>query len=188
MVHTNEVILKWSYCYNMNVIVREAELKDAVLLQEFGIKTFLDSFAAANTAENMNMYVEKGFSLEKIQEDLVDPEIKFLMAYIDNELAGYAKVITNKKHKDLNEQSAMELERIYVDRQYIGKQVAKVLLEKCFQVAKKEKLNVVWLGVWEHNPRAIAFYSKWGFAKFSEHTFMLGNDAQTDWLMKKIIT
>jgi ribosomal protein S18 acetylase RimI-like enzyme len=172
----------------MQVIIREAELKDASLLQEFGIKTFLDSFAAANTPENMKMYLESGFSLEKIQGDLGDPETKFLLAYIDQQLAGYAKVIVNKKHEALKEQRAMELERIYVDKQYIGKQVGIVLLEKCFQMAKREKLNVVWLGVWEHNPRAISFYRKWGFEKFSEHTFMLGNDAQTDWLMKKIIS
>ena len=172
----------------MNVIIRKAGLDDATLIQKFGIKTFRDSFKALNTPENMKLYLEKSFSLEKIHEELSDPDTEFLLAFTDQHIAGYAKVISNKNNNSLKEKPGLELERIYVAQQYIGHQVGKVLLEKCFQVAKEKKTKVVWLGVWEHNPRAIAFYRKWGFEKFGEHVFMLGNDEQKDWLMKKTLS
>jgi ribosomal protein S18 acetylase RimI-like enzyme len=100
---------------------------------------------------------------------------------------GYAKVIINKAIETLKEQSGLEIERIYVDRDFHGKHIGKQLLDKCFETARMNGVHVVWLGVWEHNPKALAFYKKWGFEKFGEHVFMLGNDAQTDWLMKKSV-
>jgi len=172
----------------MNVVIRKANLDDAALIQKLAIKTFRDSFEALNTPENMKLYLEKSFSLEKIQEELSQPETEFLLAYINQQVAGYAKVISNKNNSSLKEQPALELERIYVDQQYIGKDIGKVLMEKCFQIANEKKLKVVWLGVWEHNPRAIAFYRKWGFEKFGEHVFVVGNDPQIDWLMKKTLS
>ena len=83
------------------------------------------------------------------------------------------------------DEKALEIERIYAVREYIGKNVGKVLLDDCLQWAKQQGSTVVWLGVWEHNPRAIAFYKKWGFEKFGEHKFVLGTDSQIDWLMKR---
>ena len=85
----------------------------------------------------------------------------------------------------MDEANTIEIERIYASKAYLGKHVGKTLMEACLKLAKQGGHNVVWLGVWEHNPRAIAFYEKWGFEKFGSHSFLLGNDLQTDLLMKK---
>lgn len=85
------------------------------------------------------------------------------------------------------DKTAIEIARIYAVRHFIGKGTGSALMQKCIDIAKEMNREVVWLGVWEHNKLAIDFYSKWGFEKFGEHVFVLGNDPQTDWMMKKIL-
>jgi ribosomal protein S18 acetylase RimI-like enzyme len=172
----------------LNVDVRKAEIADIEILQEFAIKTFRDSFEKHNSPENMELYIQKSFSREQISLEMNEPRTEFYLAYIDERLVGYAKVIVNKSIEGLNDQRGLEIERIYVDQEFHGKQIGKVLLDKCLYIARINGVNVVWLGVWEHNHRAFSFYKKSGFEKFGEHVFMLGNDAQTDWLMKKSLS
>ncbi|HEX5167527.1 MAG TPA: GNAT family N-acetyltransferase [Cyclobacteriaceae bacterium] len=171
----------------MKVLIRKAGVDDVEVIQKFGTKTFWESFGKFNTHENMNFYIEKSFSYEQIMRELVELETEFHLAYVDQRIAGYTKIHFNKSVDRLKSDKALEIERIYVDREFHGKNLGKVLLDKCFEIAEAKGMNVVWLGVWEHNPRAIAFYQKWGFEKFGEHVFMLGTDAQNDWLMKKLI-
>ena len=171
----------------MKVTIRQGNIDDVAILQEFGIRTFRESFEKANTKENMDIYIEKSFSLEQINHDLKTIGTTFFIALSDNQLVGYTKTNEGLGPKELSNKKTLEIERIYVDKKYQGEGIGKLLLDKCFQLARLKKIKTVWLGVWEHNPKAIAFYKKCGFKKFGDHVFMLGRDAQTDWLMKKVI-
>ena len=118
---------------------------------------------------------------------MIAPQNVFLTAFMDNELVGYAKLSTSENPPELENTAAIEIGRIYAAQKTIGLGVGKSLMLECISAAAKKNKQVIWLGVWEHNQRAISFYSKFGFEKFGEHDFVLGNDIQTDWLMKKTI-
>ena len=90
-----------------------------------------------------------------------------------------------EKHSEFNGFTSIEIARIYALKKSIGKGVGRELMQKCISIAREMNRDIIWLGVWEKNERAIQFYRKWGFEKFAEHEFILGNDVQTDWLMYK---
>jgi diamine N-acetyltransferase len=167
-------------------VIRNAVTADVPLLQMLGRKTFSDTFADFNTAENMNMYLDKNFATDKINQELHEPAAEFMLIYDGDACAGFAR-IRKGNQTDGVAGRAMEIERLYVVKEYIGKNVGALLMEECLRRAADGGFEVVWLGVWEHNARAIRFYEKFGFVKFSDHVFMLGDDAQTDWLMKKVL-
>jgi len=167
--------------------IRLATKTDLDLLQALGIKTFSETFGQYNTAENMRLYLEKSFSRQQLETELNDPSAVFLLAYDDDVTAGYARLRQGEQPEGLNSVSALEIERIYAVQEYIGKQAGRKLMEACIRYAKEKGFDTIWLGVWELNARAIRFYEKYGFEKFGEHVFMLGTDAQTDWLMKKTL-
>jgi ribosomal protein S18 acetylase RimI-like enzyme len=166
---------------------RLASVDDANTVLEIGTKTFLDTFAEYNTAEDMRLYMEKTFTLDQIKKDILDPSTTFILAYDGQSIVGYAKLREGNNPIELDEETGIEIERIYSLKDYIGKSVGKTLLQACIDIALQRRYKVIWLGVWEHNPRAIAFYEKWGFEKFGSHPFLLGNDLQTDLLMRKNI-
>jgi ribosomal protein S18 acetylase RimI-like enzyme len=163
---------------------RIATTSDVDLLRELGVKTFSDTFREFNTPENMRIYLMKNFSRQQIEEEVTDPAGEFLLVYDGDVCVGYARMRTSKTPNELVA-PAVEIERLYAVKEYIGKNVGGALMNSCLARAKEKKFKTVWLGVWEKNIRAIRFYEKYGFAKFGDHIFMLGDDAQTDWLMKK---
>jgi ribosomal protein S18 acetylase RimI-like enzyme len=171
----------------MKLEIRQGNIDDAALIREFGIRSFKESFEKFNSAENMAQYIEKCFTLEQVKKDVKTLGINFFLAMADNQIVGYTKTNEGPGPKELNKKKTLEIERIYVDKKFHGEGIGKALLDKCIQLARLKKIKTVWLGVWEHNPNAIAFYKKCGFKKFGDHIFMLGRDAQTDWLMKKAI-
>lgn len=166
-------------------MIRIASLKDANLLAEIGAKTFRDTFKDSNTEEDMKLYLERNFSTERLESELNEDGTLFIIALEDDHAVGYAKMRKNHEPDGLNESNQIEIERIYSRKEYLGKSVGKTLMEHCLKIAKEAGHKVAWLGVWEHNPRAISFYEKWGFEKFGTHPFLLGTDLQTDILMKK---
>lgn len=155
------------------------------MLVEIGKKTFRETFAAANTEANMNAYLETAFAVDQIKKDLANPRCIFILLFADNRLAGYTKL--KKAESDTNDQRKIEIEKLYALQEFIGKQVGQTLMQTCLDLARREGYQSVWLGVWEHNARAIAFYEKWGFKKVGDHAFRLGDDIQTDLLMEKTI-
>lgn len=171
----------------MSIETRRATLNDKSALCVLGIKTFKDTFEEHNTAEDMERYIAEAFSDEQIEKELQEEKTAFFLAEDGDRVAGYAKVREGEKQDALGNRRALELHRIYVDKDYLGKRIGNILLEACLDYAKKTGYETVWLGVWEHNPRAIAFYTKHGFKKFGEHVFVLGADEQTDWLLRKDI-
>lgn len=169
-----------------DVRIRKATIHDASLLSEVGARTFSDTFVAQNTEENMKLYLERNFNIQKITEEIGDAANVFLLAYAGDNIAGYAKVrATAENPEGLNAMYALEIERIYVVKEFMGMHVGKALMEACLRHGRENGHDVVWLGVWEFNTRALKFYEQWGFEKFGQHTFMLGNDAQTDFLFKR---
>ena len=169
------------------LLIRIATEKDAELLADLSRRTFYDSFAQQNTAENMDLFMNTQFTREQLIEEVGVPGNTFLLAYLDDELAGYVRLCENQPPSELAAAAApaIELVRIYSEQHTIGKGVGKALMQYCLQLARDKNKEWIWLGVWEHNRRAIDFYTKWGFEKFGEHIFLVGDDPQTDWWMKR---
>lgn len=171
-----------------SVKIRTCTVDDVSILVTLGIQTFRETFEDVNTPENMRLYFEATFNHEKIRNEIVEPGALFFLAEINNFPVGFAKVRASEKPEGLNSTtSALELERLYAIKQFIGKGIGQLLMQKCVDHGKQLGFETLWLGVWEHNVRAISFYEKWGFETFGDHVFMLGHDAQTDLLMKKSI-
>lgn len=168
----------------MNVKIRPASPLDLVALQAIGRKTFAETFAASNSAENLAAYLEEGFSEDKLGAELRNENSQFYFALQKEDVIGYLKVNWGDAQSENQDPNALEIERIYVLQQYHGTQVGVLLYEQALAIAKARKAPYIWLGVWEENPRAIRFYQKQGFVEFGEHIFQLGDDAQRDVLMK----
>lgn len=154
------------------------------LLQQVSRQTFSETFAESNTDENLHNYLEKNLSAEQLLDELAAADTRFYFAETDGKIAGYLKVNFGDSQTELKDSNALEIERIYVLKEYHGKGVAQVLYARAIETAKILNCHYVWLGVWEQNQRAISFYRKNGFVEFDKHIFKLGDDAQTDIMMK----
>jgi ribosomal protein S18 acetylase RimI-like enzyme len=166
------------------IIIREVIYKDIYQLQKIGRETFFETFAECNTEENMRKYLEEGFSIEKLTSELNNHDSHFYFAEIDNNVIGYLKLNLGSSQTELKNNKALEIERIYVLKEFHGRRIGQLLYEKAIQTAMLASAEYVWLGVWEENPRAISFYKKNGFVEFDKHSFILGDDEQTDLMMK----
>lgn len=168
------------------IIIRRAAAKDAEMLRDLSYKTFWDAFHEhpENAPEDMADYMEKAFNLETIRSELTEKNSIFLVAEIENEPAGYAKVMIGNVEDGITAEKPIELNRLYSHQKFLGKGVGARLMDECFRIAEENDCDVMWLGVWEFNPRAQAFYKKYGFYEVGKHIFQLGTDAQTDLLMQ----
>ncbi|MES2133893.1 MAG: GNAT family N-acetyltransferase [Bacteroidota bacterium] len=167
---------------------KQVTIHDIDQLQKIGRQTFHETFSSANSEENMKQYLEDGFSMEKLTTELNDKNAEFYFATLDNNIIGYLKLNFGASQTELKDNNTLEIERIYVLKEFHGKKVGQILYDKAIQVAKNRKAEYVWLGVWEENPRAINFYKKNGFVEFDKHIFKLGSDEQTDIMMKLKLT
>lgn len=159
-------------------------ISDVDQLQKIGKQTFLETFSDYNTEENMKTYLEDGFSFEKLSSELNDTNSQFYFALLEEKIIGYLKVNFGTSQTELKDSNALEIERIYVSKDFHGKNVGLLLYDKAAEIAQNSKVDYIWLGVWEENLRAISFYKKNGFAEFDKHIFKLGDDEQTDIMMK----
>ena len=153
-------------------------------LQQIGRQTFSETFAESNSAENMAKYLEEAYSYEKLSAELNDPNSIFYFAMMDQNVIGYLKLNFGASQTELKDNNALEIERIYVLKDFHGKKVGQLLFDKAITIAKELQLAYVWLGVWEENKKALQFYTKNGFVEFDQHVFVLGDEAQTDIMMK----
>lgn len=168
----------------MELKVNKATFKEISQLQSIGKLTFAETFSSENSEENMIEYLENGFSTEKLTAELNDQNTEFYLAEFNGKTIGYLKVNAGESQTELKDKNALEIERIYVLKEFHGKKVGQVLYDKAIELAKDKNVEYVWLGVWEHNPRAIRFYEKNGFKAFDKHIFKLGDDEQNDIMMK----
>jgi ribosomal protein S18 acetylase RimI-like enzyme len=168
----------------MRITVREATTEDAALIADLSRQTFYDTFAADNNPADMQKFMNEQFTMESLIDEVGAPGNIFLLAYADEEVAGYAR-LREKSEPLLNYIPSLEIARIYAITNMIGKGIGKKLMEASIDRARIMQKEIIWLGVWEKNQRAIEFYERFGFEKFAEHDFVLGDDVQKDWLMKK---
>jgi len=156
-------------------------------LRSLGRKTFLDTFiySELNNPADVESYSVTAFTHDKMLAELINPNSAFYFALWDEKPIGYIKINYADAQTELKDDTSLELERIYVLAAHQSKRIGKELLNFAIDLAQKDKLQYLWLGVWEHNQKAIAFYERNGFETFGSHDFMLGNDKQTDLLMRR---
>ena len=171
----------------MLIEIRYATVADAEMITEIGRQTFFETFGYENTKENMDKHLAEYYAPEKMEAELNDPLSVFLLAYMDDEIAGYAKLNEHPKEESKDLKEPVELERIYILNKMIGMRIGKKLMEVCLAIAGEKNKKEIWLGVGEHNFRAQKFYTQWGFEFYGEHIFVVGNDPQRDLLMKKTL-
>jgi GNAT superfamily N-acetyltransferase len=167
--------------------IRLATPVDAAAVSEFGRRMFLDTFAAQNTAEDMAVYVADAFSDARQSAELADDRTITLVAEDEQMLVAYAQLALKGAPSCVTGASPIELVRFYVDRAWHGRGIAQTLMREVEQAARS-RAKTMWLGVWERNPRAIAFYEKCGFVDVGSHAFQLGNDRQIDRIMVRSLT
>lgn len=165
--------------------IRRATESDADLLASLGATTFYESFAAQNTPENMTGYLAATFGPEKQQAELADPRNTFLIAENAGVAIGYAHLRVGKSPASVSDPKAIELVRLYVSSTFQGSGVGGRLIDACLTEARQAGHQTIWLGVWQQNTRAQAFYHRWDFSIVGEHVFQLGDDPQMDWLMQR---
>jgi len=169
------------------IIIKKVGVDEAELLLSFSKQTFYEFFAHLNESANMEAYSSVAFTLQNTLDQLNNPGSEFYFAMLGSEVAGYIKLNFDDAQSDVKDKNAMEVERIYVSGQHHGKKIGKLLLDFSIEIARNKNLSYVWLGVWEHNHKALGFYEHQGFEVFGSHEFLLGTDRQKDLLMKKIL-
>ena len=165
--------------------IRRATESDADLLAELGATTFYESFAAQNTPENMTAYLSANFGTEQQRAELADPRNTFLIAENDGVAIGYAHLRAGKPPECVSDPKAIELVRLYVSSTFQGGGVGGRLMDACLTEARQAGYQTIWLGVWQQNTRAQAFYKRWDFSVVGEHVFQLGDDPQMDLIMQR---
>jgi diamine N-acetyltransferase len=167
--------------------IKKASIEDLEILVSIGKETFFETFAESNTEADMAQYLAENFNEGKILAELNNPESGFYIAWEGENPIGYLKVNHGNAQTELQGENSLEIERIYVKRDYHGKQAGQLLYEKALEIAANKNKEFIWLGVWEENVKAIRFYVKNGFFAFDKHIFKMGNDEQTDIMMKKTL-
>ena len=164
--------------------IKETEVEQ---LQSLSRQTFSETFSGSNSKENMDKYLNENLSIEKLSEELNNESSYFFFIKDGERNIGYLKLNMGPSQTELKDETAIEIERIYVMQEFQGKKVGQQLYDKAIQIAKDKKARYVWLGVWEENHKAIQFYNKNGFEVFDKHMFVLGDEKQTDLMMRLFI-
>ena len=170
-----------------DLTIRRGTLGDAALLSEFGARTFTETFAADNTPEDLAAYIATSFNVAEQTAELEDPGSMFLIAEVDGDAAGYAMLHKGQPEQGVEGVNPVELVRLYVSRDWLGRGIGEQLMRACTDEARQAGHDTIWLGVWERNARAQAFYRKWNFRTVGEHLFQLGSDSQRDILMERTL-
>lgn len=170
-----------------SIIINKAGIEELETIQNIGRQTFAETFAESNSEEAMKTYLEESFSSEKVSSELNNPDSYFFIAWEEDIPVGYLKLNSGEAQTELKDDTSLEIERIYVKKSYHGQKVGQLLYDKALETAQSLGKSYLWLGVWEENLRAINFYRKNGFEEFGSHTFRLGDEDQTDLMMKKIL-
>jgi ribosomal protein S18 acetylase RimI-like enzyme len=167
--------------------VRRASAEDAELLAELGARTFDETFAEDNSPEDMAAYVADSFNVGRLTAELNDPLSVFFIAEVDGSAAGYAKIRAGEAEGGVEGERPVELVRLYVLQEWLGRGVGQALMRRCIDEAREMGFQTIWLGVWERNGRAQAFYRKWDFHEVGEHIFHLGSEPQRDIVMQRAV-
>ncbi len=168
----------------MELEYRKCTYADLEQLTQISKRTFIEAFEKDNDPVDFKNYIEKAFATETIQQELTNQATQFFFVYTENTLVGYFKLNVGNAQTDIKLEDSIELERIYVLSRFQGLRLGERMLSKIKELARRQHKTILWLGVWEHNERAIQFYQRQGFEKFGTHPYFIGTDEQTDWLMR----
>ncbi|WP_137597864.1 GNAT family N-acetyltransferase [Paucilactobacillus kaifaensis] len=171
----------------MAMKIKRVTTADLPALRDISIKTFTDTFGEQNTAANMQAYLDKAYNKEQLLQELETLSAAFYFALVDGELAGYLKVNVDNAQSESMGADSLEVERIYILPQFKRQGLGKQLINYAIELAKNDNKRKVWLGVWEQNFAAQKFYQFLGFKRESEHSFYMGTDPQTDYIIVKEI-
>lgn len=169
----------------IEVEMRRCGAEDLDALREIAIRTFRETFAPMNTPEDMEAYLEAAFDEDRLREDLADPCSEFRLMICDGRVAGYIRVNEAMSQTDINDVSSLEIERIYVALEFQGRGLGGRMIDWAIDTARERGKDYVWLGVWERNTGAIRFYKAHGFRVTGSHGFRIGDDVQTDLIMRR---
>ena len=168
--------------------VKQALFTDIPKMREVAIQTYVDTFAHMNEPENMEAFLKNSYDLHNFEQEFNEPGSFLYLAWAGMHIAGFFRLRNTQEVEDKLGSNTIELHRLYVHHDYQNQKVGRALMEKALRIAKEINVDWIWLGVWERNSRAQQFYMKWGFEKFGEHIFQMGDDPQTDWLLRKKIS
>lgn len=167
-----------------NVTFEKLSLNHLRELKDLSRKTFIQAFGADNNPEDLEKYLNSSFGEENLKNELLNPLSEFYFAKQEGKTIGYFKINLGDAQTDFCEEDAMELERIYVQQDSQNQKIGQTMLDTVIEMAIQRKMRYLWLGVWEKNERAIDFYLRNGFRLSGSHPYMVGNDKQTDKIMK----
>ena len=171
----------------MTINIKKCTLEDLRKLQEISYETFNETFKHQNSPENMISYLGRAFNLKQLEKELSNFSSQFFFVYFNNEVAGYLKVNTNDAQSEEMGDESLEIERIYIKNKFQKHGLGKYLLNKAMEIAMERNKKKIWLGVWEKNENAIAFYKKMGFVQTGAHSFYMGDEEQMDFIMTKTL-
>ncbi|RAS78769.1 GNAT family N-acetyltransferase [Priestia endophytica] len=171
----------------MTINLKKCTLEDLRKLQEISYETFNETFKHQNSPENMEAYLEKAFNLEQVEKELSNTSSHFFFVYVDNKIAGYLKVNTDDAQSEEMGDESLEIERIYIKNNFQKHGIGKYLFNKAIDMAIEHNKKKIWLGVWEKNENALAFYKKMGFVQTGAHSFYMGDEKQVDFIMVKTL-
>ncbi|KXZ22793.1 GNAT family N-acetyltransferase [Bacillus nakamurai] len=171
----------------MSIKIKKCSREDLKILQEISIQTFNDTFKDQNSPGNMKAYLESAFNSEQLEKELSNMSSEFFFVYFHNEVAGYLKVNTNDAQSEEMGDESLEIERIYIKNKFQKHGLGKCLFNKAMEIALERNKKKIWLGVWEKNENAIAFYKKMGFVQSGTHSFYMGDEEQIDFIMTKTL-
>ncbi|MGF7036656.1 ribosomal protein S18 acetylase RimI-like enzyme [Paenibacillus mucilaginosus] len=171
----------------MTITIKKCTLEDSRTLQEISYETFNETFKDQNSPDNIKTYLERAFNINQLEAELSHPFSQFFFVYFNNEVAGYVKVNANDAQSEVMGNESLEIERIYIKNKFQKHGLGKVLLNKAMEIALECEKKKIWLGVWEKNENAIAFYKKMGFVQTGAHTFHMGDEEQIDFIMTKTL-
>ena len=167
-----------------NVQLVACQIAHLEALARLAKATFREAFEAVNKPVHFEAYLQKAFSLPQMEAELQHPSSLFFLAQLDGQNVGYAKFNFGPAQTDIQDNQSLEVERIYLLQSFQGQKIGQLLMDKAIEIAQKNALQYIWLGVWEQNPGAIRFYQRQGFTIFDRHSFFMGDEEQFDWLMK----
>lgn len=171
---------------NAEIYIRKVKTDEAAELAKLSAELFAETFAEFNSAEDMKLYLDESFAVDKIQKELADPNTSNFYADKNSMPIGCMKLILN--NASFTGVKSAELSRLYVSKNHHKQKVGASLMQFAIDFALENQAEKLWLGVWEHNQKAINFYKSWGFIKTGTLDFKLGNDLQVDWLMEKVLS
>ena len=158
----------------MKVTIRHATIADAENLAELSATSFHQAFDGSSKQENIDGYVNAAFNPTQLAIELRDPQATFMFAELDGQAVGYFKLFIEDEVPVASDRKAIELSRLYVRQEFITQKIGAALMQKALEEARAKGYQMIFLGVWEHNERAQAFYHKWGFHRVGDHIFQNG--------------